>query len=316
MDSPSRQLEMFFLPFLLPGHLIPLFEIARTFAARGQRVTVIITQFQASTLQPTVDVDNAAGHCIALQVMPFPFKEVGLPDGFENFTTAFDFETIGKLFQGSTLLRPRIEELIMASHPDCLVSDMFHPWTADLGIPRLHFDGCSMFFHSLEDVILRPDSPHWKVQSDYEPFIIPNLPDAISMTRSQLPDIVWDRTKLSPFLKQCKEAEFKSYGVLVNSFDELESAYTEYYKKVTGEWALGLVREGRVWVGWFVWRQWSWLNLNCVWSSLVVCSACVGLSGGGGNHSVSSEGTTQMDQYLLLKRGTTKEMTVESSPSG
>ncbi|PSS07878.1 Soyasapogenol B glucuronide galactosyltransferase [Actinidia chinensis var. chinensis] len=238
MDSPSSQLEMFFLPFLLPGHLIPLFEIARTFAARGQRVTVIITQFQASTLQPTVDVDNAAGHCIALQVVPFPFKEVGLPDGFENFTTAFDFETIGKLFQGSTLLRPRIEELIMASHPDCLVSDMFHPWTEDLtthlGIPRLHFDGCSMFFHSLEDAILRPDSPHWKVQSDYDPFIIPNLPDAISMTRSQLPDIVWNRTKLSPFLKQCKEAEFKSYGVLVNSFDELESAYTEYYKKVTG----------------------------------------------------------------------------------
>ncbi|KAJ7967488.1 Glycosyltransferase [Quillaja saponaria] len=49
--------------------------------------------------------------------------------------------------------------------------------------------------------------PHKKVSSDSEPFVIPNLPDEIKMTRMQLPDL--------PF-----------------SFYELEPAYADYYRKL------------------------------------------------------------------------------------
>ncbi|KAA8521163.1 hypothetical protein F0562_011832 [Nyssa sinensis] len=115
---------------------------------------------------------------------------------------------------------------------------MFHPWTPDvavrLDIPRLVFQGVCMFAQSLKDAVRRPDSPHLKVQSDYDPFVIPGLPDPITMTRSQLPDYVRTQNGYTQLMEQWREAELKSYGVLVNNFYELDSAYTEHYKKVMG----------------------------------------------------------------------------------
>ncbi|KAA8521141.1 hypothetical protein F0562_011814 [Nyssa sinensis] len=170
------------------GHMIPLFEMARLFAVGGHHVTIITTPSNASILQNSINKDVTAGHQIALDVVPFPSKEVGLPDGLENFFSVTDIEAAGKLYHAMTLLRQNIEEFIDTCRPDYIVSDMFHPWTADvavrLDIPRLVFQGVCMFAQSLKDAVRCPDSPHLKVQSDYDPFVIPGLPDPITMTRS------------------------------------------------------------------------------------------------------------------------------------
>ncbi|KAA8521153.1 hypothetical protein F0562_011842 [Nyssa sinensis] len=212
--------------------------MARLFAVGGHHVTIITTPSNASILQNSINKDITAGHQIALHVVPFPSKEVGLPDGLENFFSVTDLEAAGKLYHAMTLLRQNIEEFIDTRRPDCIVSDMFHPWTADvavrLDIPRLVFQGVCMFAQSLKDAVRRPDSPHLKVQSDYDPFVIPGLPDPITMTRSQLPDYVRTQNGYTQLMEQWREAELKSYGVLVNNFYELDSAYTEHYKKVMG----------------------------------------------------------------------------------
>ncbi|GAB4852925.1 hypothetical protein Ancab_017122 [Ancistrocladus abbreviatus] len=83
------------------------------------------------------------------------------------------------------------------------------------------------------------------VNSMDEVFIVPNLPDEIKLTRVQLPenrrqDVETDLTRL---VDRCKEAERKSFGVIMNSFYELESAYVDYYGKVRGRraWPIGPV---------------------------------------------------------------------------
>lgn len=234
MDSPlssSRPLEIYVLPFLSPGHMIPLSEIARLFAARGEHVTIITTP---SNVALTPDKEQNAS--IRIHTIPFPAKEVGLPDGLENFFSVKDIDTAAKVFTGMQLLRNSIEEYVTEHRPDCLVSDMFFPWTADLAIrldiPRLVFNATCMFSQVLKDAVRRPDSPHLTVKSDYDPFVIAGLPHPITMTRAELPDYVRTPNGYTKMMEEWKEAELKSYGVLVNNYYEFDSAYTDFYQKM------------------------------------------------------------------------------------
>ncbi|GFY97345.1 hypothetical protein Acr_11g0016510 [Actinidia rufa] len=213
-SSASRPLEIFVIPFLSPGHMFPLCEMASLFTARGHRVTIITTPSNAAHLHKA----TPRGGDFSFHAIPFPAKEVGLPEGLENFFDAKDLDTASKLHTGMVLLRREMEEFIAARRPDCVVSDMFHPWTADtaarLRIPRLVFHTACMFALCLKEAVRSPDSPHLRVKSDYEPFVFPGLPDPITMTRSQLPDYVRTPNGYTQMMEEWREAELKSYGVL------------------------------------------------------------------------------------------------------
>ncbi|RHN64176.1 putative UDP-glucuronosyl/UDP-glucosyltransferase [Medicago truncatula] len=43
----ERPLKLHFIPYLAPGHMIPLGDIAALFASRGQQVTIITTPSNA-----------------------------------------------------------------------------------------------------------------------------------------------------------------------------------------------------------------------------------------------------------------------------
>ena len=79
---------------------------------------------------------------------------------------------------------------------------------------------------------------HKKVSSVSEPFVIPNLPGDIKLTRNQLPDTMEQdaETDFSRLFKAAVESELKSYG-------ELEPAYAVHYRKVLGRraWHIGPV---------------------------------------------------------------------------
>ncbi|CAN1323933.1 Scopoletin glucosyltransferase [Linum perenne] len=181
-----------FIPFLAPGHMLPMVDIARLFAAT-----------------PTPEI---------------------------NF----------KLFHGIKLLEPEMAKLIRTHHPHCLASDILYPWSADvaseLGIPRLAFSGSGFFNLCVADII-ESKKPHAQIESETEEFVVPGIPDQVKLTRSQLPDTVKGKTKFSEFFEILKRAERKSYGVLVNSFEGLESDYADHYRNASGlkAWKLGPV---------------------------------------------------------------------------
>ncbi|XAR70330.1 hypothetical protein NMG60_11027150 [Bertholletia excelsa] len=232
----------------------PLFEVARLFAVRGEHVTFITTPANAAMLQETVDKDVAAGRHVALHIIPFPSKEVGLPEGIENIIHGKDLDTAGKIHKGTNLLQQQIEQFLDECPPDCIISDMHHPWTTDaaarLRIPRLVFHGTSMFARCLDEAVRRPDSPHRMAKSDYEPFVIPGLPDPITMMRSQLPDHILKPNRYTQLVEQWRDAELRSYGVVVSNFYELGSAYTDLYQKLMGHKVfnlgpVGLIQQNR-----------------------------------------------------------------------
>ncbi|XP_048332884.2 soyasapogenol B glucuronide galactosyltransferase [Ziziphus jujuba] len=132
--------------------------------------------------------------------------------------------------------------------PDCIVSDMFFPWTLDLadelGIPRLAFRGTSYFSLCAEHCV-RTYQPHKNsINSDAVDIVsLPGLPHKIEMLISQLPDWLRTTTHFTHLMEPITEAEEKSYGILMNSFHELEKAYEEHFPTTIGlkSWSLGPV---------------------------------------------------------------------------
>ncbi|TKY65747.1 Soyasapogenol B glucuronide galactosyltransferase [Spatholobus suberectus] len=161
--QPHNQLNVIFLPFLTPGHMIPMVDTARLFAKHGVSVTIITTPANALTFQKAIDSDLSCGYPIRTKVVPFPAAQVDLPDGVENFKDATSPEMWDKISDGMSVLKDQFELLFQDLKPDCLVTDMFYPWTvesaAKLAIPRLYYYSSS-YFSSCATYSIRKHKPH------------------------------------------------------------------------------------------------------------------------------------------------------------
>ncbi|MCD7470808.1 hypothetical protein HAX54_010958 [Datura stramonium] len=203
-----EELHVVFVPYLTPSHMIPLVDTARLFASHGVKVSIITTPYNALLFESSIDHAADLGHKIFVHKLKFPSAEVGVPEGIENFSATTSQEMATGVFMGIALLQKPMEDLIVDLRPHCVVSDLLLPWTVDvaeqLKIPRLTFYPNNVMFHCVEHC-LKLYTPHEKVSSDSESFLIPGLPDKIEMKRSQLPDGVksnpegpyWDMGRFS-----------------------------------------------------------------------------------------------------------------------
>ena len=73
---------------------------------------------------------------------------------------------------------------------------------------------------------------HEKFSDDVESFVVPDLPDRIELTKTKLPiDFNLGSVTLKDKEEHMRVADMSSYGLVVNSFEELESGYVEEYRK-------------------------------------------------------------------------------------
>ncbi|KAK4757463.1 hypothetical protein SAY87_018764 [Trapa incisa] len=240
------KLEIFFFPFLAPSHLIPMADMAKLFASRGVKSRLLTTSYHEQLFNRSIQRAKELGSDIGVLAMEFPWQEVGLPEECQNIDLISSIEMWLKYLTAVTKLDEQFERLLEEHCPDCVVSDLFLPWTVDVlakfGIPRIVFPGISHFAVGASHCI-RLYEPHTKVSSDSEPFLIPNFPGGISMTRAKLPDFIKEVTYATEFNKELLESEARSYGVIMNSVYELEPAYADYYRDVLGRrsWSVGPV---------------------------------------------------------------------------
>ncbi|XP_060171355.1 nuatigenin 3-beta-glucosyltransferase-like [Lycium barbarum] len=246
MAQENRELHVVFVPYLTPSHMIPLVDTGRLFASHGVKVSIIATPCNAMLFESSIDHATDLGHKIFVHKLKFPSAEVGLPEGIENFSATTTQEMATGVFMGIALLQKPMEDLIIELRPHCIVSDLFFPWTVDvaerLEIPRLMFYPTNVMFHCVEHC-LKVYTPHEKVSSDSESFLIPCLPDKIEIKRSQLPDDLKTNPE-GPYwelLKRVKESEPRSYAMIHDTFYDLEPSYAELYQKIKGKkpWLVG-----------------------------------------------------------------------------
>ncbi|KAJ6838574.1 scopoletin glucosyltransferase-like [Iris pallida] len=237
-ERHSGSLSMLFFPLMAPGHILPTLDMAKHFAMRGVKATILTTPANAPLVQPFLARANRslAAYPMCLRLIPFP-SDTGLPEGCENLSSIpFRDRTtlVFKFFNAVSRLREQFDWVLRELLPDYVVTDGYFPWTydaaAELGIPRLVFHGVSFFSLCLNDSVHRNRllESH---PADAEALVIPGLPHRIEMLRSQLPR------------SESEEADSKSYGVVVNSFYELEPDYARHYREVVGRraWHIGPV---------------------------------------------------------------------------
>ncbi|KAI3986935.1 hypothetical protein MKX01_039870 [Papaver californicum] len=248
MDSGSdhHQIHIFFFPFIAYGHMIPTIDIAELFAARGIKTSVILTPFSASVFSESIDRERTLGLDIHIQVLQFPAIEAGIPRGFESVDDMTSPDMVPNLFRAIKMLQDPLEQLLIEEHwPDFIFADVLSPFATEAAskysIPR--FDGTNFFSRCVEESLICR-RPYKGVTSDREAFVVPGLPDKIEMTRLQLHDkFKAEDASDTEAREQVREAAQISYGILVNSFYELEPAYAMHYEKVTRKriWSIGPV---------------------------------------------------------------------------
>ncbi|KAK9667132.1 hypothetical protein RND81_14G235300 [Saponaria officinalis] len=249
MAYEAQPMHVVVFPFLAHGHMIPALDIARLFAARDVKSTIITTPVNAPIFTKTIEHDNQTNDSnIDIEILRFPTREVGLPEGYENWEQVTG-SAMSKLFLRATeMLREQLEQYLEKERPTCLIADMFYPWatesTSSFNIPRLVFHGCGYFPLCAQDNILRY-APFKNVSSDDETRTLSPFPDKVMFSRTQVPEQFWgdEDNSYRNMMELIRKSDVESYGVIVNSFYELEPKYADFFRGELGRktWHVGPV---------------------------------------------------------------------------
>ncbi|CAN1276114.1 UDP-glycosyltransferase 73C3 [Linum perenne] len=220
MDSPPLHFVLF--PFMAQGHMVPMIDIAKLLAQRSVHVSVVTTPVNAARFNS--QIRRLTSLKIDIFELNFPCSEAGLPEGCESFDLLPSQDLAISFFSAAAMMENQAQTLLaeLFPPPSCIVSDISLPYTSNLaakfGIPREIEEG---------------------VGSDSDYFVLPGFPDdQIKFTKLQLPMPVTKETKGTG--AQMLKADSEAYGVIMNSFQELEDKYIAELKK-------GEVGNGRIW---------------------------------------------------------------------
>jgi scopoletin glucosyltransferase len=231
----ERPLKLYLLPFLSPGHMIPLGDIATLFASHGQQITIITTPANVHFF--TKSLSSADPFFLRLHTVDFPSQQVGLPDGVESLSSNTDTDTTHKIYVGSMLLHGPIKEFIEKDPPDYIIGDCVFPWIHDLAnkphISTLAFTGYSLFSVSLIEALrVHRSNSHTNHSSS---FVVPNFPHSITFCSGPPKTFI-------EFEERMLKTILKSKGLIINNFAELDGEdCIKHYEKTMGHkaWHLG-----------------------------------------------------------------------------
>ncbi|KAJ0087993.1 hypothetical protein Patl1_32262 [Pistacia atlantica] len=239
MGSEENQLHFVLFPFMAQGHMIPMIDIARLLAQRGVIITIITTPVNAARNRKTFSRITESGLQLRIIELPFPCAEGGLPEGCENLDMIDSLGSALNFFNTAQILQEPAEKLFqeLKPQPDCIISDMCLPFSAHIAtnfnIPRIIFHGfCCFCLLCLHNFFLYSGLESMTPESEY--FVVPRLPDKVEFTIPQL----FDSLNLNSFTEKVAAAEPVTYGVIINTFEELEPAYVKEFRKE---------KDGKVW---------------------------------------------------------------------
>lgn len=215
-------------PFMSKGHIIPIFDLARLLLRSGISVTVFTTPASRPFFSDSLSNTN-----VNIIDIPFPQNIEGIPVGVESTDKLPSMSLFVPFASATKSMKPNFEQALASLSPvTFMITDSFLPWTLDsankLGIPRFAYYGMTTFSLSL----MRSSGDVLRTElSDDEMFTLPDFP-WIKLTRNDFDSPFREREPKGPFFDFAMEeamATSKSYGLIVNSFYELESVYVDHF---------------------------------------------------------------------------------------
>ncbi|MBA0866702.1 hypothetical protein Goshw_023550 [Gossypium schwendimanii] len=244
----AEQLHFVLIPLMAQGHMIPMIDLAKLLAERRVMVSLITTPHNASRFDSVIQRATQSGLQIQVVKIPFPCREVGLPVGCENLDTLSSRDLLKRFYNALGMLQEPLERFLEQQKPlpSCIISDKCLSWTSKtaerFNVPRIVFHGMGCF-SLLCSHNVKLHKAHLSVASDTEQFVVPGLPQMVEITRAQLPGAFVSLPDLDDVRNKMQEAEMSAFGVVINSFNELEQGCVEEYQKAIKKkvWTIGPV---------------------------------------------------------------------------
>ncbi|KAF8697975.1 hypothetical protein HU200_035478 [Digitaria exilis] len=229
-------------PLMAKGHMLPLFHFATALVGHhGLRVTVVTTPGNLAFARRHLPSDS-----VSLAALPFP-SHPELPPGIESKDALPSLALFPAFLRAAALLADPFAAYLssLPSPPLAVVSDFFLAFTqrvaADAGVRRVTFHGMSTFALALCFSLARTPPPAEGV------FRVPGFPEGVTITEDDVPDGLAQEADDDPVTRfmvdEIFEWEYKSWGILVNSFDELDGEYAavleSLYVPGTRAWLVG-----------------------------------------------------------------------------
>ncbi|XWS57360.1 hypothetical protein CRYUN_Cryun09bG0167900 [Craigia yunnanensis] len=152
-------------------------------------ITIVTTPHNATRFKTIIDYAIESRLSIRLVELWFQCVELRLLEGCENFDMFPSLSLALKLFQAANML----QELVKIARGNKATAKLYH----------------------FKLVILE----HITSNSHY--FSLPNMSDKVEFTKLQLP-IVLNNENLKEFCEKTLETDIASYGVVINTFEELK----------------------------------------------------------------------------------------------
>lgn len=232
-------------PFMSKGHTIPLLHLAQLLLNRGAAVTIVTT----SGNHPFVSRSLSGSPHLSVVLLSFPKSiAAGIPEDANSTDKLPSMSLFVPFVTALKLMQPSFEDLLHNIHSQltCIVSDTFLPWTLEsasrFGIPRLSYYGMGYY----ATVVAREASVSGSLllhESGDQPFTLAKFP-WITLTRNDFDHPFNERDPRGPYMDLIKEsilATEGSAGLVMNSFEELESSYIKYFheQRRPKAWSIG-----------------------------------------------------------------------------
>lgn len=243
----TSPIHVLVIPHPSQGHMIPILDLTQQLAARGLTITVLVTPKNLCMLDNLLSRHPSS---IKPLVLSFP-SHPSIPAGAENTK-----DMPASSFRALMVALGRLREPLIRwfesslSPPSVIISDMFMGWTHDvacqLGIKRIVFSPSgalplAVMYSLWRDMPRRRDDDGNGVVSFED---IP-LPGCIKYPWWQISPTFRSYVEGEPeseFIKHGFRANMASWGLVINTFDEIERIYLSHLTSSLGHdrvWAVG-----------------------------------------------------------------------------
>ncbi|XP_010542752.1 PREDICTED: UDP-glycosyltransferase 89C1-like [Tarenaya hassleriana] len=191
--AKNKKTHIMVIPFPQSGHMLPTVDLVHHLLRRHAAVTVVLTPNNLHYLDPLLRIHSPEN----LRPLSFPFpSHPSIPSGVENMSQ-LPTHAIGDMIQAFSLLRHPLSSWLESSPdpPAAILSDMFSvPWTN-------------------------------KLAEEFEIKSIAFLP-----TTAHTLSVIWGQDDRG-FFEELMQSTSTSWGLILNTFKELEEKYVEDLKK-------------------------------------------------------------------------------------
>ncbi|GJZ24252.1 UDP-glycosyltransferase 89B2 [Tanacetum coccineum] len=225
-------------PYPAQGHMLALLDLTHELATRGLVITILVTPKNVPSL---TNILSAHPNTITTLVLPLP-SHPAIPSGVENTKDLPGDGFKAMMVALGDLYNPVLDWF--HNHPNppvAIVSDMFLGWTYDLasqlGIRHYTFSVTGAFSLSVIFSLWRYQPKRRDQENENEVILflkIPNSPEYPWWKLSIIYRSYVQGDPASEFLKDGLCNNMASWGIIVNSFTELEQVYVDHLKEEVG----------------------------------------------------------------------------------